>query len=103
MQALLTTGGDCGKQWKVVVLDEEGELLGETGSKEPGTHIRMRRLDAETLLVELWGKKDQPQVLRVDIDGPNPLKESAAFSLRPPAGCRKTCAVDFEDLGGDKK
>jgi hypothetical protein len=96
---LLTTGGACGKQWQVVVLDAEGELVGQRAGTQPGTHTRLRRLDGSSLLVELWGDDDRPQVLLVEGIGLVDVGEAAGLSLRPPAGCRKRCDVGFEDLG----
>jgi hypothetical protein len=96
---LLTTGGPCGKQWQVVVLDGEGERMGERTGKEAGTHARLRRIDEGSLLVELWGSADRPRLLLAESDGVADVGETAALSLRPPAGCRKRCDMGFEDLG----
>lgn len=98
-QLLLSTGGPCGKQWHVVVLDAEGQRRGERTGKEPGMHARLRRLDAGTLLVELWGSADRPRLLQVGSDGLVDVGDATGLSLRPPAGCRKRCDVGFEDLG----
>jgi hypothetical protein len=96
---LLTTGGACGKQWHVAMLDAEGELVGERAGKQSGMHARLRRIDGGSFLVELWGSNDQPRLLLAQGDGLVDVGEATAFSLRPPAGCRKQCATGFEDLG----
>lgn len=96
---LVTTGGACGKQWQVVVLDGEGELVAQRSGKQAGTHARLRRIDGGALMVELWGSDDRPRVLLAESDDLVDVGDTAALSLRPPAGCRKQCDVDFEDLG----
>lgn len=97
-QLLLTTGGPCGKSWKVVVLGAEGELQDQRGGKESGMHARMRRLDGGTLLVELWGSADRPRLLLAESGGLVDVGETTALSLRPPVSCRQRCDVEFEDL-----
>lgn len=96
---LLSTGGECGKQWHVLVLDGEGERAGERVGKQAGTHARLRRLDAGTLLVELWGSDDRPRLVLAGGDGLVDVGDTTAFSVRPPAGCRKRCDMGFQDLG----
>jgi hypothetical protein len=98
-QLLLTTGGACGKSWHVVVLDGEGGLRGERAGKQAAVHVRLRRLDADALLVELWGSDDRPRLVLVGGDGLVDVGLATGFSLRPPAGCRKRCDVGFQDLG----
>ena len=95
---LMSTGGECGRDWRLAALDSEGELLGMDSGKENGMHARLRRVDAETMLVELWGSKDGPRMYKVDIDGPRKVGKATAFSLRPPASCRKKCETSFDDL-----
>lgn len=95
---LMTTGGPCGKQWHVVVLDAEEELVGQRSGKEPGTHARLRRIDASTMLVELWGSADRPRLLQAESGGLVEVGETTAFSLRPPASCRKRCDMELRDL-----
>lgn len=96
---LLTTGGACGKQWQVAVIDDEGVLTGERAGKHAGTHARLRRLDAGSVLVELWASDDRPRLLLAESDGVVEVDGTAGLSLRPPAGCRKRCDVGFEALG----
>jgi len=96
---VLTSGGPCGKQWSVAVLDAEDEVVGERSGKQAGMHVRLRRLDAGSFLVELWGADDRPRLLLAEGDGLVDVGEATAFSLRPPAGCRKQCDMGFEDLG----
>jgi len=96
---MLTTGGACGKEWRVVVLDGEGSLVGERADKQAGTHARLRRLDGDSLLVELWGADDRPRLLLATGDGLVDVGDATAFSLRPPSGCRKRCDVGFRELG----
>lgn len=103
MRALLTTGGNCGKQWQVAVVDEEGELLGNYSEREAGAHMRLRRLDGESMLVEIWGSKDSPTLLKVDIDGANAIEGRVSLGLRPPAKCRSTCDTSFADLRPESK
>jgi hypothetical protein len=96
---LLSTGGPCGRQWHVAVLDAEGELAGERTGKQGGTHARLRRVDGGAFLVELWGSDDRPRLLLAEGSGIVDVGQASAFSLRPPAACRKRCDVGFEDLG----
>jgi hypothetical protein len=96
---LLTTGGPCGKQWHMVVLDADGALVDQRAGKQAGMHARMRRLDGGSVLVELWGSDDRPRLWLAEGDGLADVGEATAFSLRPPAGCRKQCELGFEDLG----
>lgn len=96
-QLLLTTGGACGKQWQVAVLDGD-RLVGQRSGKEAGTHARLRRLDDASMLVELWGADDEPRLLLAEaalVD----VGALTGLSLRPPASCRKRCDVGFEELG----
>jgi hypothetical protein len=95
----LTSGGACGKQWYVAVLDAEDEVVGERSGTQAGTHVRLRRLDGGSLLVELWGADDRPRLLLAEGEGLADVGEATAFSLRPPAQCRTRCDVGFEDLG----
>ncbi len=97
-QLLMTTQGDCGREWRIAVLDGENSLIREHSAKESGAHIRLRRLDGEAMLVELWGSKDRPTVRLVDIDGVRAIEGTTTLSLRPPADCRKHCGARFEDL-----
>lgn len=95
---LLTTGGKCGREWHVAALDGDGELLGHLSGKEIDTHLRLRRLDGEAMLLDRWGSDDEPRVVLIDADGPRELPTAAALSLRPPAGCRKPCGTEMGDL-----
>lgn len=95
---LVSTGGACGRQWHVAVLDPEGGLAGERTGKQPGTHARLRRVDGDSILVELWGSDDRPRILLAESDGVVDVGSTTAFSLRPPAGCRKKCDVGFQQL-----
>lgn len=97
-QLLVTTGGLCGKRWQVAVLDGEGALLGQRSGKESGTHVRLRRLDESSMLVELWGSGDRPRLMLAET-GVVEVGTVTGLSLRPPAGCRKRCDVSFEELG----
>lgn len=96
---LVTTGGACGKQWQVVVLDGEGELVAQRSGKQAGMYARLRRIDGDAVMVELWPGDDRPRVLLAESDDIVDVGNTAALSLRPPAGCRKQCDVEFEDLG----
>lgn len=96
---LMTTGGDCGREWHVGVIDGEGEKLGLVSGKEAGTHLRLRRLDGEAMLVELWGSKDDPRLLLADVDGVRELGR-AGLSLRAPASCRKDCGAELGERWG---
>jgi hypothetical protein len=96
---LLTTGGSCGRQWHMVVLDAAGALVGQRTGKEAGMHARLRRLDEGSLLVELWGSADRPRLWLAGGDALVEVGDATALSLRPPAVCRKQCALGFEDLG----
>lgn len=97
-RALVTTGGDCGREWHIGALDGDGKLLGLRSGKQSATHLRLRRLDGESLLVELWGNKDEPELILADVDGPRELSTEAALSLRPPGPCRKRCSMEMSDL-----
>ena len=98
-QLLVSTGGECGKQWHVAVLEPEGELVGLLSGKEAKTHLRLRRIDEETMLVEQWGDKDTPRLLHADSGSLVQVDGTVGLSLRPPSGCRKRCGIEFADLG----
>ncbi|MCH9684302.1 MAG: hypothetical protein K0V04_22905 [Deltaproteobacteria bacterium] len=102
-QVLMSTMGECGKQWHVAVLDSEGGLMGERSGKESNSHFRLRRLDSETILIERWGDDDRPSAMLVDSDGPHDVAGTVALSQRPPAGCRTSCGLDFADLTAPKR
>ncbi|MCX4241500.1 hypothetical protein [Paraliomyxa miuraensis] len=97
-QLLISTGGPCGKQWQVVVLGSEGALLGRRSGKEAGTHVRLRRLDESSMLIELWGADDRPRLLLAEL-GLVDVGTITGLSLRPPIACRTRCDTSFEDLG----
>ncbi|MCA9706384.1 MAG: Ig-like domain-containing protein, partial [Myxococcales bacterium] len=63
---LVSPGDPCGKEWHVAVIDDEGAVVGALAGKEPESHLRLRRLDGETLLVEQWGSKDAPRLFQAD-------------------------------------
>jgi len=96
---MASSSGACGRSWMVAVIDTEGELMGLESGSEGSTQLRLRRIDQEAMLVEQWGNDDQPHLFYADsgtlraVDGP------MGFSLRPPAGCRKPCSLDFSDIG----
>ncbi len=81
------------KQWHQCSLSGEIKLLMTTGAqagKESATHLRMRRLDGESMLVELWGDRESPRLMLANEDGLTALPMTA-LSLRPPRSCRKRC------------
>ncbi len=96
---LATTGSECGKEWYIAVVDKEGELWGLESGKESSTHLRLRRIDDETMLVEQWGSKDTPRLFHADSGSLVQVDGTFGLSLRPPSGCRKRCTVEFSDLG----
>ena len=61
-------------------------------------HPRLRRVDGDSILVELWGADDRPRVLLAESDGVVDVGSTTAFSVRPPAACRKQCDVGFQQL-----
>lgn len=99
---LLSTGGPCGKEWHVAVLDGDEEVVEVSSGKESGSHFRLRRVDEGTMLVEQWGSKDTPRVFQADEGSLVQVEGAAGFSMRPPVGCRKRCDLELADLGPGK-
>lgn len=99
---LLSTGGSCGKEWHVAVVDGEGELVEARSGKQSGSHFRLRRVDQETMLVEQWGNSDDPRVFQADEGSLVQVEGAVGFSMRPPVGCRKRCDIELADLGPGK-
>lgn len=99
---MASTGGACGKQWHLAVLDDEGTVAGVFSGKDSGSHLRLRRIDDETILVEQWGSKDEPRLFQADSGSLVQVEGLAGLSMRPPASCRKRCGIEFSDLGPGK-
>ncbi|MEM9453568.1 MAG: hypothetical protein AAGF11_05285 [Myxococcota bacterium] len=99
---LLSTGGSCGKEWHMAVVDAEGELVEAHSGKHSGSHFRLRRVDQETILVEHWGNADDPRLFQADEGSLVQVEGAVGFSMRPPVGCRKRCDIELADLGPGK-
>jgi hypothetical protein len=91
----LSDGGTCGDGWQMYGLGANGALVGTAAQKHRGSHIRLRRLSGEELLIEATGKDDTGLVARFTPAGLNILAERGALALPPPGACRSECGDGF--------
>lgn len=89
-RAFLTDHGPCGTSWEVTVLDRAMKLVVRKTAKRKGARLRIRRHGEHGLLVEVGGKDDVTELLRVDAAAVVPLGPSA-FAAAPPERCRTRC------------
>jgi hypothetical protein len=95
--AVLGESEDCGKSWAIVVLGDDGSVVGEAVSdkKSPGRGLRLARLDAAGLVVETTSQDGARGTLHtVSGKGIEVLAEAASFATRLPSKC-DACKDEF--------
>jgi hypothetical protein len=100
--ALLTSGGECGSGWEILVLGPKGRAVAQrkgTG-KSGGSRLRVRSSEELGLFVEVGDGTEITRTFVVRSDDIVDLPEGTALAQRPPAACRKRCDDEFPNPRG---
>lgn len=94
VDAYLTSAGECGAAWDVVVV-ADGKVVARERAGRKGAHVAARRVTGGEIFVEVGGSDEATQVYSVRADAIESLGMHTSLALSPPTSCRKQCSDPF--------